>query len=110
MIEHDYRSCSIYGQENCCGYSIDSFIRRVEGFSVNLQFQDGRNINIHPFVINEVIDLGDKWLVRRQNTLEYLEVDSRALTQKSRLLYARHHHWGQADFIKKFNCPLRYIS
>lgn len=80
MIEHDYRSCSLYGQRECCGYSIDGFIRRVEGFSIKLNFRTGRSINIHPWVVNEVIDLGDRWLARRQNTPEYLAVDSGNLT------------------------------
>lgn len=103
----EYTSCHKYGQRECCGAHIDAFKAHVEGFSVNLTFLNNETINIHPWIITSVDDLGDRWQVNRQNTKEYEAIEVSTLTQKSRHIYAKHHHWGSMIFHKGRSCPLK---
>ncbi|KKP66914.1 MAG: hypothetical protein UR63_C0026G0007 [Candidatus Roizmanbacteria bacterium GW2011_GWC2_35_12] len=102
-----YRKCPKYGEKECCSLNIDAFIAHVEGFSVNLTFKNKETINIHPWMISEVIDGGDRWTAIRQNTPEYEAIDTTTLTQKSRILFGKHHHWGKMTYMKGKHCPLK---
>jgi len=103
----EYHLCPKYGQKDCCSQHIEAFRRHVEGFSVDLTFITGETINVHPWIISEVIDNGNSWVVNRQNSPEYEDIDTKRLTQKSRILYARHHHWGSMTYYKNRTCPLK---
>lgn len=103
----EYTSCGKFGERDCCSRQIDAYISHVEDFSVSLTFNTQETINIHPWEISEVIDSGDRWIARRQNTAEYEAIDKTALTQKSRVTYVKYHHWGQMTFYKGKHCPLK---
>ncbi len=107
MMEQDYHDCPFYGEKRCCGDEIDEFINRVQGLSINLIFNNGQKINIHPWVITEVVDYGNSWVAMRQNTPEYLTLDVSRLTLGSRYIYSRYHHWGKLTVMKRNYCPLK---
>lgn len=102
----EFENCTNRGEKNCCGTLIKAFVDHVEGFSVELTYLDKHTETVHPWVITEVSDEGNKWIVMRRNSKEYEAIDSTKLTQKSRIVYARHHHWGNATFFKNKNCPI----
>jgi len=92
---------------DCCVDLMQPWIDRMNGFTINLVFEDGSNIDIAPWEVSEVQELDDRWIAIRQNTDEYESVDTGNLTQKSRFLYAKHHHWGKMTVHKKKHCPLK---
>ncbi len=103
----EYTSCQKYGQRECCSAHIDAFRAHVESFSINLTFNNTETISIRPWMISQVVDSGDRWTAIRQNTAEYEAIDTTTLTQKSRILYGKHHHWGKATFMKGKYCLLK---
>lgn len=104
MIERFQPNCD---QDPCCVDLMQPFINHVNSFTIELEFQNGDCIEISPWEVSEVVESDDRWTAIRQNTQEYENVDTEALKQQSKLLYAKHHHWGTFEAYKKSHCPLR---
>ena len=105
MIEQFSPNCN---EDDCCKKLVQPFIDHLLNFTIELEYKNGEKITIAPWEASEVIESSNEWTVVRQNTPAYEDIDTSELTQKSKILYGKHHHWGKMEFYKMKKCPLKY--
>ncbi len=101
-----HETCPRFGTENCCGTRFQESMNHSAGFTFEVQTRDGRKFAVHPWVIADLVELPNMWTAKRE-TSSKMEMDPKSLTQKSRIRWARYHHWGVITTYKNLDCPFR---